>query len=186
LASNFPIVFGIVIWSGFILRRKADEKKKKGVKSTEGYIIWTPRNTIVYPFLSILAGVAAGFFGIGAGMVTGPMLLELGMHPEATSATNSFMLLFTSSATTIQFLIVNRLPIQYSLWYGILSFIAGIFGKLAINAIVKKYKKTSYIIFTIVVFIGISATVLVFEGVSQTITAFSQDVLFVFHGICEV
>lgn len=34
--------------------------------------------------------------GIGGGMITGPLLLEMGVLSQVTAATSSFMVLFTS------------------------------------------------------------------------------------------
>lgn len=53
---------------------------------------WNKRNTILFPWLSFAAGVAAGMMGVGAGVVLGPLLLELGMRPETGAATTAFMI----------------------------------------------------------------------------------------------
>ena len=69
---------------------------------------WTYKRTVVLPLVFVLAGVAAGFLGIGAGLVVGPIFLEMGMYPQVAVATSSYMILYTSFATTIQFLILGN------------------------------------------------------------------------------
>ena len=68
---------------------------------------WTNKKTIVLPIIFVMAGVAAGFLGIGAGLVVGPIFLEMGMVPQVAVATSSYMILFTSFSTTVQFLILG-------------------------------------------------------------------------------
>ena len=41
-------------------------------------IEWNSKNTISYPLLSICAGLVAGLFGVGGGIVQGPLMLALG------------------------------------------------------------------------------------------------------------
>lgn len=63
---------------------------------------------MIYSLLSIFAGILAGLFyevlllhlictligmlGLGAGMIKGPLLLEIGVDPVSTAATSSFMI----------------------------------------------------------------------------------------------
>lgn len=69
----------------------------------------------------------------------------------------------------------GKLPLQYSLIYGLLSFFANIIGNLVINWIVIKYKKTYIIIFIISFVIGLSA---IFIGISS----FLRVIEFIHYG----
>jgi uncharacterized membrane protein YfcA len=50
-------------------------------------IAWNEKNTVTYPAMAIVAGLVAGMFGIGGGIVKGPILLALGVPPAVASAT---------------------------------------------------------------------------------------------------
>merc|ERR1719233_1258529 len=50
---------------------------------------WNQRNTIVYPSACSIAGLCAGLFGIGGGIVKGPLMLEMGVLPQVASATSA-------------------------------------------------------------------------------------------------
>ena len=63
--------------------------------------------------VSACAGVLAGLLGIGGGLVKGPLPLELGMRPQAAAATSGFMVLFTASSTTLQFLLAGALRAEH-------------------------------------------------------------------------
>jgi uncharacterized membrane protein YfcA len=59
---------------------------------------WNSRNTVLFPFFSFAAGLLAGMMGVGAGVVLGPLLLELGMRPETSTATTAFMIVCRQSS----------------------------------------------------------------------------------------
>ena len=44
-------------------------------------------------------------------MVKTPIMLELNMVPTVASATSSFMIIFTSSSTSLQFLILGKIQV---------------------------------------------------------------------------
>ena len=66
-----------------------------------GEVVWTAANSVSFPAVSTLAGVVAGFFGVGGGIVKGPLMLEMGVAPEVAAATSITMILFTSSAASV-------------------------------------------------------------------------------------
>jgi hypothetical protein len=83
--------------------------------------MWSRENVVLYPLLCTAAGFGSGCFGIGGGTITGPLMLALDMHPQVVAATASFMILFTSSLTTTQFLIVGALNLEYGAWCALTS-----------------------------------------------------------------
>ena len=70
-----------------------------GVAPEVGDIVWTPETTLQYPLLCSGSGVIAGMFGVGGGIVKGPLMLHLGVLPEVAAATSATMILFTSCAS---------------------------------------------------------------------------------------
>ena len=50
----------------------------------EGDVEWNPRNTLRYPFFCCFAGFFAGMFGVGGGIVKGPLMLDMGEAPIET------------------------------------------------------------------------------------------------------
>ena len=67
-----------------------------GLLPEEGDIVWTARTTLTYPALCSIAGIIAGMFGVGGGIVKGPLMLALGVLPDVAAATSATMILFTS------------------------------------------------------------------------------------------
>lgn len=81
---------GVVSWMGRRrLLKKYYEKRKCGFRYVEGDIQWNERATVVYPMICAMAGFFAGMFGVGGGIVKGPLMLAMGVHPKVSSATSA-------------------------------------------------------------------------------------------------
>lgn len=60
---------------------------------------WNPKSVQWFPLIAMGAGTVSGMFGIGGGMVNGPLMLELGVEPSAAAAMTATTVLFSSSST---------------------------------------------------------------------------------------
>ena len=118
---------------------------------------WTTRNLVLAPMVSACAGVLAGLLGIGGGLVKGPLLLELGMRPQAAAATSGFMVLFTASSTTLQFLLAGALRAEHVAWLGMVSLAAAAAGSAAAAAALRRQGHAACILFAIGAVVGASA-----------------------------
>ena len=82
--ANSIILGWIVLISLYVrsyLVKRYEVKKSCGYQYQEGDIKWDGRATIVYPVICALAGFFAGMFGVGGGIVKGPLMLAMGVHP---------------------------------------------------------------------------------------------------------
>ncbi|KAJ6354549.1 hypothetical protein OIU77_005205 [Salix suchowensis] len=52
----------------------------------------------------VVAGIVGGLLGIGGGFVMGPLFLEMGIHPQVSSGTATFGMLFSSSMSVVEYL----------------------------------------------------------------------------------
>lgn len=156
-------------------------------------IDWDESNTIHYPLYAILAGIAAGLFGIGTfdrrknrnsrtcahwivlslslpptggGIVKGPLMLELGVHPTVASATTAAMILFTSATATISYSIYGFVQNDYALVCFAIGFISTMFGQSIMSLLMKRYNRPSYIAFSIGIVVALSAVCMTVESVS--------------------
>lgn len=72
------IIF-ITIYVRSYLVKRFETKKRVGYQYMEGDIKWDERATVVYPSICCLAGFFAGMFGVGGGIVKGPLMLAMGV-----------------------------------------------------------------------------------------------------------
>ncbi len=105
---------------------------------------------------SITAGIFSALVGIGGGLIKVPMLNVLGLSPTVASGTGSFMVLFTSIATVVQFLFYQRLDLAV----GIVFFIVGFFCSLLGTSISRYNTRPEAIQYFLALAIG-CATILI-------------------------
>jgi uncharacterized membrane protein YfcA len=112
----WTIVFGILFRSLLIGEYEAKVKDPNWV-FTDTDIKWDHCNTIKYPLVCTLAGVFAGLFGVGGGIVKGPLMLEMGVPPAVAAATAAQMILFTTCAACASFEIFGLLEPEYGIFF---------------------------------------------------------------------
>ncbi|CAH0522702.1 unnamed protein product [Peronospora belbahrii] len=183
------VLVAITVWVGYQLRLLNRLKVLSGYPFTEGDIHWIKRRVLIFPTLCTMAGVAAGLLGIGGGMVKGPIMLEMGILPPVQSATANFMILFTSSSTTLQFAINGQFPgerqYDYMAWFSLMGCIGGLCGQKLVAYAVKKYKRESIMVYLLATTIGLSALAMGVIGLKSTLRDLEKGVHLGFHGICD-
>ena len=148
-------MLGWIIYISFqarkLLLQKYQQKRACEYPYAEGDIQWTPRATIVYPLICCLAGFFAGMFGIGGGIVKGPLMLAMGIHPAVSSASSACMILFTSFTATTSFWVFGLLVSDYAFICFVIGFAATLVGQVGLQYVMKRAKaqRNSYIAFSI-------------------------------------
>jgi len=140
-----PLLAVITYYYGRRLIR--EHKDRLSNSYVKGDIQWNSNNVIKYPAMSSIAGVAAALLGVGGGMVTGPLMLELGVLPEVSRVTSAYMILFTSSCTSMQYLILGRIQADEAIWYMAWGFIGAVVGHHCVEYLLKKYNSTSVLVY---------------------------------------
>lgn len=89
---------------------------------------WSRSRTAGFLFVAFAAGILAGFVGIGGGLIFSPFFLLVGVDPAIAVATSSTTVVFTSSSTTMQYLLMDRIHIPLALQYGAVNAVASLCG----------------------------------------------------------
>ncbi|CBN75629.1 conserved unknown protein [Ectocarpus siliculosus] len=74
---SFVYLVGVSLYVRRYLVNRWVLKAEVGFEYVEGDVEWTPLNTIRYPCICFFAGFFAGMFGVGGGIVKGPLMLEM-------------------------------------------------------------------------------------------------------------
>jgi uncharacterized membrane protein YfcA len=101
----------------------------------------------------------------GGGIVNGPLMLALGVHPAVASATSACMILFTSSTATFSFYVFGRLTQSYSLACFLIGFASTLVGQCVMTLLLKRYQRHSYVVFSIGIVVALSAVCMTAESV---------------------
>ena len=105
----FPFGLILTFYISTIIRKEYNYRINIGYKYNEQDIKWNTEMFIKFPIYGFFSGLLAGLLGIGGGLIIGPLLLEIGLHPIISTATTNFLVLFTSSSTSIQFILLVKI-----------------------------------------------------------------------------
>ncbi|KAL3519547.1 hypothetical protein ACH5RR_017696 [Cinchona calisaya] len=119
---------------------------------------------LVFPFMALLAGGLGGVFGIGGGMLISPLLLQVGIAPEVTAATCSFMVFFSSTMSAIQYLLLGMDHVNAATIYAIICFIASLVGLIIVQRAIAKWGRASLIVFSVGVVMALSTLLITSFG----------------------
>lgn len=87
---------------------------------------------------SVLAGFVGATLGLGGGILISPLLLELGMHPQSSSATSAILVLFASSSASVYFGAAGNIKLNSAVIFGISCGLSAFLGVSILSKIVKK------------------------------------------------
>jgi len=183
--SIFIILFIITVCIAKYLINSEYKKCRSHYKFVQGDIRWTPKDTLVTSLLSLSAGILSSLLGIGGGMILSPVMLELNVIAPVTAATASYMILFTSLSACVQFAVLNRILWDYGGIFTVVGFISAIVGQTVLNWLVAKYNKKSFIVFCIVIIIGLSAILLTVTGSMRVVAQLTNDAYMGFNSYCD-
>jgi len=150
----------------------------------DGDVEWDEAKTVQYPIVGVLSGLIAGMFGIGGGIINGPLMAELGFNSEVTAATGATMLLFTSTTSTIMYILFGLLNFEYAGALIPLGFCATIIGQVVFNRVMAYYKRDSLIVFIIAFIVLASAILMGMEGMYVLSAAMKDGEHPAVRGIC--
>ena len=146
------------------LIRRFEVKQRVGYEYVEGDIQWNARATLIYPLVCCFAGFFAGMFGIGGGIVKGPLMLAMGVHPAVSAATSACMILFTSFTATTSFVVFGLLVTDYAVLCIVIGFLATLMGQIGLAVLMKRYQRNSFIAFSIGAVVFLSALLMTIQS----------------------
>jgi len=164
-AMSFVWLFGFALCMGRRTVNKTIQKSKVNFKFVEGDIVWNWFKFRKYSCFTFLAGCIAGLIGIGGGMVLGPMMLQLGVLPQVSSATNAALILLTASAAAMLYLTSGQVPTTYAITFFIVAFVGAFSGKIYIDRLVKRYGLTSIIVLILACIITFASAMMTVNGI---------------------
>jgi len=154
IALQFTWMFAFALYYGL----KLVSKQKARVAVRYPYLpddpIWDTASLRFYGAFTFVAGVIAGLIGIGGGMVLGPLMLVMGIHPRVSSATTATMIVLTSSSVAVIFVTSGLVPWSYAVFYFFVCFAGALVGKSMIDGYIKKTGRASLLIFILATIIA--------------------------------
>lgn len=176
--------FFIVAIMGFLiikyLANDYEKKRQNNYIFLQGDIIWKKENITKFILIATVTGALSTYMGIGGGMLITPIMMQVGMIPEVVVATTSITTFFSSIISTINYILVGKLLINYGLLYSFVSAIGSIFGLILSNMMLSRFKRQSIIIFIVSLILFTSIILLVTNALTNN--DLSE---FKFNNFCE-
>ncbi|CAD6214357.1 unnamed protein product [Miscanthus lutarioriparius] len=144
-----PVAVSVFLWEAMQLCRESRARRMNGNLECvcEASIEWSPAQLIFCAFCGLLGGTVGGLLGSGGGFILGPLLLELGCIPQVASATATFVMMFSSSLSVVEFYFLHRFPLPFAGYLIFISILAGFWGQCLVRKIVHVLKRASVIVF---------------------------------------
>ncbi|XP_024183584.1 sulfite exporter TauE/SafE family protein 3 isoform X4 [Rosa chinensis] len=153
-------------------------------KGSETGANWRVYKLVSYCVCGIAAGLAGGLLGLGGGFIMGPMFLEMGIPPQVSSATATFIMTFSSSMSVVEYYLLNRFPIPYALYFAGVATVSAIIGQHVVGKVIKVLGRASLIIFILSLTIFVSALTLGGVGIAHMVTKIEQKQYLWFEHMC--
>jgi len=159
-----PFSVAIAFYVALDLMYMTEVKEEIGYPWHEGDVRWDTKRAILYPLVCSTAGLFAGMFGVGGGIVKGPLMNEMGVLPEVTQATAGFMIFFTASSATVSYGLYGLVSWSYAGLLAGLGFFFTCIGQVFVFWLVDKFGRPSVIVFVIGAILGVSTILLATNG----------------------
>ncbi|KAF7044067.1 hypothetical protein CFC21_053343 [Triticum aestivum] len=181
-----PAAVSVFVWKAVQLCRESRARRMNGNLECvcEANIEWSPTQLIFCAFCGLLGGTVGGLLGSGGGFILGPLLLELGCIPQVASATATFVMMFSSSLSVVEFYFLGRFPIPYALYLIFISILAGFWGQCLVRKIVHVLKRASLIVFILSSVIFASALTMGVVGTEKSISMINKHEYMGFLSFC--
>lgn len=164
IISSVQFPLAIIFTSWILYNRESKQnmpsKKQEGTSETKH----GPSGKLIFPIMALLAGVLGGVFGIGGGMLISPLLIQVGINPEVTAATCSFMVLFSSTMSAVQYLLLGMKHVDVALIFAVVCWIASIIGLVVVQRAIERHGRASLIVFSVGIVMALSTVLMTSFG----------------------
>ena len=159
------LVLFVSIWARNVLIAKWKQKTRLNYQYVPGDVEWNERNTLLYPAACFFAGFFAGMFGVGGGIVKGPLMLQMGVNPLVASGTVAVMIMFTSVAATAMFIAFGTLKWDYAIFLFIVGLTTTAVGQFGVSYLVKMYRRVSLVSLSIGAVVALSTLLMALQSI---------------------
>ena len=90
---------------------------------------------------AFLGGWVSGALGLGGGAIFNPLLLSMGIPPSVSSATGMYMILFSTSGSSIIYIIYKMLNLEFGFWIGLWCSLGSLAGLVFLNKLIKRFHR---------------------------------------------
>ncbi|KAL0309618.1 UNVERIFIED_CONTAM: Sulfite exporter TauE/SafE family protein 4 [Sesamum radiatum] len=186
-SSQLPVALVVFFYECVKLYKESKKRRMAGTSEfiCEAAIEWTTTNLTFCALCGVLGGTVGGLLGSGGGFILGPLLLEIGVIPQVASATATFVMMFSSSLSVVEFYLLKRFPMPYALYLMAVSILAGFWGQFFIRKLITILRRASLIVFILSGVIFASALTMGVIGIEKSIKMINNHEFMGFLDFCS-
>ncbi|KAE8892768.1 hypothetical protein PF005_g3808 [Phytophthora fragariae] len=169
LLIEIPWVAAFVFFTSHCLHKIYLRKAAVNYQYVDGDIHWTKKTVVYFPLACAVAGIVAGMFGVGGGIITGPIMIELGIVPEVASSTMALMILYSSAAATAKYAVFKMIAWDWALLLCAVAFVVTSASQVVILGFVRRTGRQSIIILCISASVTLGTVLMTYEAIKDTI-----------------
>ncbi|KAH7474533.1 Sulfite exporter TauE/SafE family protein 3 [Phytophthora ramorum] len=169
LLIEIPWVAVFVVYTSRYLHKVYLRKAAVNYQYVEGDIRWTEKTVVYFPLGCAVAGIVAGMFGVGGGIITGPIMIELGIVPEVASSTTALMILYSSAAATAKFAVFKMIAWDWAALLCAVAFVVTSVSQVVILGFVRRTGRQSIIVLCIATAVLIGAVIMTYQAIKSTV-----------------
>ncbi|BBN07955.1 uncharacterized protein MPTK1_4g07590 [Marchantia polymorpha subsp. ruderalis] len=184
-AVQIPVALGVTCYEAWNQKRNQRHQlhSELGVpderKAPSG--LW---KYLLYATYGLGGGIIGGLLGVGGGAIMGPAYLELGLPPQVASSTASFVMVFSSSLSVMEYWLLDRLPGAYGVYCVSLAVVASLCGQVIIKRVVQATGRASLIVYTLAFSVLASGIVLTILGAIRIYITWTSGGYMGFNSVC--
>ena len=142
------------------------------------------RKGIKLGVIGIIAGMLAGIFGIGGGVFVSPLLLQLGHFPEVVTNTSIILILISTGASSLQYLMMTTFSLWETNFFNIFTLLSTLFANFYIVGKIKKTGRSSIIVFVTTFVLVTSALFAIYIAIYKLYS--DHDEVLTCHLFCPI
>lgn len=169
LVVEIPVVSVFAVLASIYLYRQDQRKQQIDYPFAVGDVRWTKKVVTLFPIGSAAAGIVAGLFGIGGVIITGPIMIELGVIPEVLAGAAALLVLYSSAAATAKYAVFDMIQWDWAFLVCALAFAVTSCSQVVIVRYVRRTGKQSIIVLCIASTILLAMVLMTYEAVRDTI-----------------
>ncbi|XP_050231332.1 sulfite exporter TauE/SafE family protein 3-like [Mercurialis annua] len=179
--SQIPVAVSVTGYEAISLYKGRRRIASRGEASTD----WRIHQLVSYCAIGVLAGIVGGMLGLGGGFILGPLFLEMGVPPQVSSATATFVMTFSASMSVVEYYLLKRFPVPYALYLFAVAIVAAFVGQYVVRKLISILGRASLIIFILAFTIFVSAISLGGVGIARAVRKMERKEYMGFENLCS-
>ncbi|KAI3950309.1 hypothetical protein MKW92_011314 [Papaver armeniacum] len=145
---------------------------------------WKKHQLIIYCLTGLLAGMVGELLRLGSSFILVPFFLELGIAPQVSSATATFIVTFSASMSAVEFYYPTPFSIPNALYFISVAAVGGFVGQHVGRKMITSLRRPSVIIFVVVFNIFVCTILLGGVGIVNVIQKIELKQNLGFRNLC--